>query len=215
MAVCRQASLDAGAAKLTQGDATADGALAEARRLITDGARWAPLELACRTELQASHACQTRDAGTQQVLNDAQTALQQALDEQDLKNATQSLQQLKSTIVQINQFYEIRIVCRTGYRTVVERTEHNSRAKRYYAIVESVDHNGNALTRRIKNRENGTFLETSMWGQEIPEKLYQDLYHEKATTGAIQDLSFGAKEPGYLEPRFDKAPGSNHEITRW
>lgn len=210
-----QASLDAGAAKLAQGDPSADNSLQAARQLIADGARWGSLAVEGQTELTASRACQTKDAAAQSALSTAQTALQQALNEQDLDGAAKAVNRLKSTVAQINQAYEVRIVCRTGYRSVIQRTEHNSHANRYYAIVESVNHDGTPVQRRIQNRESGTFLETAMWGQEISSKLYQDLYHEKSTTGAIQDLSFGAKEPGCLEPQFSKAPGSNHEITSW
>lgn len=210
-----QASLDAGAALLAQGDTGADNSLQSARQLIADGARWGSLAAECQTELEASRACQTKDADAQNALSAAQTAVQQALSEQDLEGAAKSVKRLQGTVAQINQAYEVRIVCRTGYRSVIQRTEHNSRANRYYAIVESVNHDGTPVQRRIQNRENGTFLETAMWGQEIPQTLYQDLYHEKSTTGAIQDLSFGAKEPGYLEPQFSRSPGSNHEITSW
>jgi hypothetical protein len=210
-----QASLDAAAALLAQGDPGADNSLQTAHQLITAGARWGSLAVACQTELAASQSCQTKDAATQNALSAAQTAVQQALGEQDLEGAAKSVDRLKNTVAQINQAYEVRIVCRTRYRSVVQRTEHNSRANRYYAIVESVNPDGTPVKRRIQNRESGTFLETAMWGQEIPQSLYQDLYHEKSTTGAIQDLSFGVKEPGFLEPQFSRAPGSNHEITSW
>ena len=210
-----QASLDAGAALLTQGDTGADNALQAAKRLIADGARWSLLAMECLTELAASRGCQTKDADAQTALSTAQTAVQQAVNEQDLEGAAKAVNRLKSTVAQINQAYEVRIVCRTGYRSVVQRTEHNSRANRYYAIVESVNHDGTPVQRRIQNRESGAFLESAMWGQEISQQFYQQLYHEKSATGAIQDLSFGAKEPGCLEPQFSKAPGSNHEITSW
>jgi hypothetical protein len=210
-----QASLDAGAALLAQGDTGADNALQTARRLISDGGRWGSVAVECETELAASRACQTKDADAQTALNSAQTAVQQALSEQDLEGAAKSVNRLKGVVAQINQAYEVRIVCRTGYRSIVQRTERNSRANRYYAIVESVNHDGTPVRRRIQNRESGTILESAMWGQEIPQSLYQQLYHEKTGTGAIQDLSFGAKEPGYLEPQFSRAPGSNHEITSW
>ena len=210
-----QASLDAGAALLTQGSSGAENSLQVARQLIREGAKWGETAVAGQTELAASRACVARDADTQMALSAAQTAVQQALDEQDLAGAAKAVSGLQRIVAQINQAYEVRIVCRTGRRSVVQRTEHNSHANRYYAIVESVNHDGTPVKRSIQNRESGTFLETAMWGQEIPQKLYQDLYHEKSTTGAIQDLSFGTKEPGYLEPRFSKAPGSNHEITSW
>ena len=210
-----QASLDAGAALLAQGDPGAENSLQAAQRLINAGARWGALAVACQTELAASQSCQTKEAAAQNALSAAQTTVQQALGEQDLDGAAKAVDRLKQTVAQINQAYEVRIVCRTGYRSVIQRTEHNSRANRYYAIVESVTPDGTPVQRRIQNRESGTFLETAMWGQEIPPSLYQDLYHEKSTTGAIQDLSFGAKLPGFLEPQFTKAPGSNHEITSW
>jgi hypothetical protein len=210
-----KASLDAGAALLAQGDPAAEHSLQAARQLISDGTRWASRAVECQTELAASQSCQTKDADAQQALSAAQTAVQQALGEQDLAGAAKSLDRLKSTVSQINQAYEVRIVCRTGHRSIIQRTEHNSRANRYYAIVESVNPDGTPVPRRIQSRESGTFLETAMWGQEIPQSLYQELYHEKSTTGAIQDLSFGAKQPGFLEPQFTKAPGSNHEITSW
>lgn len=210
-----QASLADAANRLAQGDTSADNSLQQARKLIADGTRWGSIAIQGQTVLDASHNCQAKDDAAQQALSSAQTAIQEALNEQDLAGAEKSLGQLKNTVAQINQHYLVRIVCRTGYRSVVERTESKSRGKRYYAIVESVDHDGDPTQRRIQNRESGTFLETSMWGQEIPKELYDALYQEKKTTGAIQDLSFGEKEAGYLEPQFSKAPGSNHEITKW
>jgi len=210
-----QASLDAGATLLAQGDVSANNSLQSAQKIIADGTRWASLAMECEMELEASRSCQTKDADAQNALSAGQAAMQQAMNEQDLDGAGKAVKHLKSTVAQINQAYEVRIVCRSGYRSVVQRTEHASNANRYYAIVESVNHDGTPVQRRIQNRESGSFLETAMWGQEIPQKLYQDLYHEKSTTGAIQDLAFGVKEPGYLEPQFSKAPGSNHEITSW
>ncbi|HEX7654979.1 MAG TPA: DUF6384 family protein [Verrucomicrobiae bacterium] len=210
-----ETSLALAATELAQGDTTVQSTLAAAQSAIAEGGNWAALELAAKMELAASRDCQTHEPSAEQALTQAQTSLQQALAELDLENIPKATRQLKEIVAQINQAYEVRIVCRTGYRTVIQRTEHDSHANRYYAIVESVNPHGEQIKRRIQNRENGAFFETAVWGQEIPQTLYQSLYTEKKTTGAIQDLTFGRKEPGYLNPRFTKAPESQHEITHW
>ena len=191
-----QASLADAASRLAQGDTSADNSLQQAQKLMGEGARWGAVAMECQRALDASHTCQTKDDTAQSALTAAQTAVQEALNEQDLTGAEKSAGRLKNTVAQINQHYEVRIVCRTGYRSVVERTESNSRGKRYYAIVESVDHDGDPMQRRIQNRESGTFLETSMWGQEIPKDLYDQLYQEKKDDRCHPGFIFWRKGTG-------------------
>jgi hypothetical protein len=75
----------------------------------------------------------------------------------------------------------------------------NQAARNYYLIVEAIGPDGNALPRQITSEEDGTTRTVTIWGQRVPEAVYNSVAADKQNDGIIQNDLMGEKRRGDLE----------------
>lgn len=137
----------------------------------------------------------------------------------DVLRLSQTVSQLQNLNTILNQEYTLRIVNRNGIRSGIDRYYTDQSGKRvsgYYLIVEGVDSRGNALQIDIKNEENGQIERVTMWGERIPNEVYERVKEDKLDNGIINNDAVGKKMRGYLREEMTM-PGvtKQGQITRW
>jgi len=151
---------------------------------------------------------------------DAQTHIESG--DVDLLNA--SVLQLKDLDALLRQEYTLRIVSRRGVKSGIDRyytDERGRRASGHYLILEAVNSRGQTMPIRIMNEENGRTQAVNMWGERVPNAVYERVKRDKLDNGIINNNIFGKKQKGYLEPVviMEDTKGKILEragqITRW
>lgn len=126
-----------------------------------------------------------------------------AVDQGDRKSAESHLAQLKATLAQVNQTYDVYIVSRPNEPSGVYRIpDVNTLAKNYYLIVEAFDSSNKALTLSVLSEESGRTKNVYTWGLRVSQKTYNAVAADKKDDGIIQNRQIGRKVRGYLSPNY-------------
>ncbi len=133
-------------------------------------------------------------------------------DTDDIRAVETELQALRT---ELEQEYVLRIVSRPGEASGIYRVpDGNPSARNYYLIVEAIDAGGNAISLPVTSEEGGETKSVDTWGLRVSERDYQRVAADKQDDGIIQDREIGAKERGYLEPRYT-IQTTGGTITSW
>ena len=137
----------------------------------------------------------------------------------DVSRLSQTVSQLQNLNTILNQEYTLRIINRNGIRSGIDRYYTDQSGKRvsgFYLIVEAIDSKGNALQMDIRNEENGQTERVTMWGERIPNEVYERVKEDKLDNGVINNDVVGNKRRGYLKEEISM-PGitKQGQITRW
>jgi hypothetical protein len=119
----------------------------------------------------------------------------------DVQRLSQSVGKLQELDVILNQDYTIKVINKSGIKSGMDRyytDEHGKRSSGYYLIVEALDSSGNALKKSIKSEEDGRVETVDMWGERVPESVYEAIKADKMDNGIIENNLFGRKERGYI-----------------
>ncbi|WP_323016098.1 DUF6384 family protein, partial [Devosia sp.] len=115
----------------------------------------------------------------------------------------------------LRQDYTLRVVNRSdvqsGFWTIPDI---NTEATNYYIVVEALDGDGKALSLPILNEENGETEVVSIWGQRVPEAVYDAVAADKSDDGIIQVNQVGRKAYGFLDVEYTM-PVLGGAVTRW
>ncbi|ODT83226.1 MAG: hypothetical protein ABS76_04710 [Pelagibacterium sp. SCN 64-44] len=115
----------------------------------------------------------------------------------------------------LRQDYTLRVVNRSdvksGFWTIPDI---NTEATNYYLVVEALDGDGKALSLPILNEENGETEVVSIWGQRVPEAVYDAVAADKSDDGIIQVNQVGRKAYGFLDVEYTM-PVLGGAVTRW
>lgn len=150
-------------------------------------------------------------AQAEQIANRARSALSR----DNLADASQELESLKSMAGQIAQSYTIRVVSRPRESSGVWRIPPgNSKARNYYLIVEAIDQNNKVIELPILNEENNKTTRTKTWGLRVSEQTFYKIASDKQDDGIIQANKVGFKKAGYLKPEFN-VPTTGATISEW
>ncbi len=104
----------------------------------------------------------------------------------------------------LGQQYTMTIVSKSGVKSGIDRYYTDSSGKRisgFYLIVEAINHEGRAIPQRIKSEEDGERETVSMWGERVPQEVYEQVKADKLDNGIIENNVFGEKAKGYLNPK--------------
>ncbi|MEK6800496.1 MAG: DUF6384 family protein, partial [Nanoarchaeota archaeon] len=137
----------------------------------------------------------------------------------DVSRLSETVSQLQILDNILNQEYTLRIVNRSGVRSGIDRYYTDQGGKRvsgYYLIVEAIDSKGNALQMDIRNEESGQTERATMWGERIPNEVYERVKEDKLDNGIINDDVVGRKKKGYLKEEMTMRDLIKQgQITRW
>lgn len=129
--------------------------------------------------------------------------------------AERAVEDLTALRDKLRQEYVVRVVNRsdvqTGFWTFPEI---NTDATNYYLVVEAIDPDGNALSMPILNEETGETETVAIWGQRVPESVYNAVANDKRDDGIIQANEVGRKSDGFLEVEY-LMPVLNGAVTQW
>jgi hypothetical protein len=118
-----------------------------------------------------------------------------------LKDTVKDLQDLEGIL---NNDYVISIINKERVKSGIDRyytDENGKRVSGFYVIVEAIDSNGKIVPQEIKSEENGIKKVVSIWGERVPEAVYEQVKSDKIDNGIIEDNIFAFKEKGYLNPK--------------
>ncbi len=136
----------------------------------------------------------------------------------DLDGLANRVERLEDIDRTLNLDYTVRVVNREGVNSGMDRyytDENGTRASGFYLIVEAIDSNGRALDLNITNKEDGRTYKVSMWGEMVPERVFERIKKDKAD-GIIEDDVVAKKEKGYLDATYImKGVTKQWQITRW
>ena len=98
----------------------------------------------------------------------------------------------------LNQEYSVRVVNKEGTRSGFFR-EYNDEISGFYLVLEAITPSEDSVEVIIKNEENGQTEKTEMWGERVPEEVYERVKEDKQN-GLLdeENLNFGRKAIGYL-----------------
>jgi hypothetical protein len=115
----------------------------------------------------------------------------------------------------LRQEYVVRVVNRpdvqSGFWTFPEV---NTDATNYYVVVEALDPDGKVLSLPILNEETGQTETVTMWGQRVPESVYNAVAADKRDDGIIQANEVGRKSDGFLDVEY-AMPVLGGAVTQW
>lgn len=202
--------------QVTQSLEAADGALAPQVRELTQAARQA-LESSNLSVAQARVADLQLLQQFQQLKNsvnssakvaDARTDAErllvagtEALKVGQTDVAQQRLAELETLQQQLNLTYTLRIVTK-GKTGVWHVPRVNEQARNYYIVVEPIGTNGKPVQVSVTSEEDGSTRMESRFGLRVDELTYQQVEQDKRDNGIIENLTFGTKAAGYLEPEY-------------
>jgi hypothetical protein len=151
-------------------------------------------------------------ATVQELYEDGQAALRG--DDRDAARA--ALEQLQQARRTLDLEYVVRVVNGPGQPSGVWRIpDVNRQARNYYLLVEAIaGDRGRGLTLPIENEETGETESVDTWGVRVDEDTFDAVRRDKQDDGIIQNDRVGAKQRGFLAPRYEiRTTGG--AITRW
>jgi hypothetical protein len=134
-----------------------------------------------------------------------------------LKQAVNSLGSLDNLL---EQEYTTTVVSREGVKSGIDRY-YEGRLSGYYLVVEARNSKGNVIQRQIRNEEDGKTYNVEMWGEKVPQAIYERIKQDKMDNGIINDNVFGTKQRGYmnesvkLKGETGKPLEKTGQITSW
>ncbi|KKB76735.1 hypothetical protein VW35_18495 [Devosia soli] len=115
----------------------------------------------------------------------------------------------------LRQEYVVQVVNRSGEQSGFWTfPEINTDATNYYLVVEARDPDGNVLSLPILNEETGQTETVSVWGQRVPESVYNAVAADKRDDGIIQANEVGRKSDGFLDLEY-LMPVLDGALTQW
>ena len=150
----------------------------------------------------------------QRISGDYDNALV-SLRQGDVASAESAADAMKAAIATLSTEYTLSIVSRPGEMSGVIREPPNNRsASNYYVVVEALDRSGSPVNVSVQSEEDGRTRTVNRWGIRVEESLFNRVRADKQDDGIIQNRIVGAKERGFLKPRY-QVPTSGAAITSW
>lgn len=134
----------------------------------------------------------------------------------DVAHLRTTTQQFAEISQELNQEYTIEVLNRPGIRTGLWRhsNDHPARSssdedpvgKRFYLVVHAVAPNGQEISVKKRNVEDGTVNDVTIWGEKVPHEVYLRVKQDKMDNGLVDNSTsrnfdnryIGKKVRGYL-----------------
>ena len=118
--------------------------------------------------------------------------------------------------------FEVRIVTDPNSKSGIDRYFNDSSGKRvsgYYLIVQAHTADGRVLPRAIHNVETGQAETVSIWGEYVPDEVWERIKADKKSDGILDETLFAVKQRGELTPQIVMngvaKEGVRRQITKW
>ncbi|MBL8753086.1 MAG: hypothetical protein JNK15_07270 [Planctomycetes bacterium] len=148
-------------------------------------------------------------AAVQQVVPGAEAA--QA--SQDVDRLRRSQKLLDEVVARLDEEYVVTIVTRPGEKSAFERT-YNGKVTGFYAVVEAVAPDGQALPRDVVHTEAKTRNRVTRWAEEIPEDVFERLVADKQKDGVLDEVVFARKVRGTSGPVVEMRDSRGRTLER-
>jgi hypothetical protein len=160
------------------------------------------------------NAVSNSDEATQRA-NGLLAQARQAIADKEIQDAEKLHEQMRSLLRDLETSYEVRIVSRPNEISGVWRVpDVNPDARNFYLIVEAVTPAGEIIPVSIRNEEDGSIQQKTMWGLRVSEVVFEAVVADKRDDGIIQDDIVGTKQVGVLDPEY-RVPTTGATITNW
>ncbi|MBS3147028.1 hypothetical protein J4471_05020 [Candidatus Woesearchaeota archaeon] len=137
----------------------------------------------------------------------------------DVRRLSQTTIQLQDLNSLLNLEYTLRIVNKSGIKSGIDRYYTDSSGKRvsgYYLIVEGIDADGNPIPINIQSEESDQIEKVSMWGERVPQEVYEKVKADKIDNGIINNNIIGIKKKGYQKENITmQGVTKEGQITKW
>lgn len=123
----------------------------------------------------------------------------EAAGSEDPTTASETLTRLRQLHETLLESYQLRVAQDSDGASLVVtgfRAENGDRISGRFVLVEAVDENGNVLNRRIRNAETGQGQDVKIWGERIPDDVFERLKQDKLADNILDETEFGTKERG-------------------
>ena len=117
----------------------------------------------------------------------------------------------------LRQAYTVSIVNKEGVKSGIDRyytDEHGKRNSGWYLIVEATDKDGRVQPQKIKNVENSQTSVVELWGERVPQAIYERVKADKMADGIVDDKLFSVKEKGYINDKIVMKGPNGQPLTR-
>ena len=175
--------------------------IARAERIQIELSETLPAEFE-RLRSSVAATAETDDVRTRaQALYSDGVALTQRGDRDGARDVLAQFQMLEADL---RAEYEVRVVSRPGeYSGVFRIPDGARRTRNFYLIVEARDSQGRPVDVTIESEEDQKTRRVSIWGQRVPEAVFNRVAADKQDDQIIQDAVIGRKRRGQLTPEYN------------
>ncbi len=212
-----QASAEARQALDTGNQTAFSAALARRESILQQAGQFKALSSKLNA-LTATLAQNVSDPDALKAARELATAAESAISSGQLDSAQSAVAQLGDYLDFVRSAFVLRIVSRPGMKSGIDRYYTDASGKRvagYYVIVEALDASGRPIRQSIRNEEDGSLKQTSIWGERISKDVYEKIKKDKLDNGRIDQNVVGAKQAGSAKIDYTMIPTSEGRITRW
>lgn len=118
----------------------------------------------------------------------------------DYINASRNAKKLKVVYLNVQSYFEVKIVARKNVPTGITRVPDNlANVENFYLIVEALNSDGQAVQTEILSDETGNSEIVHMWGQRVSEELYRRVKEDKINDGRVENSTLGTKHRGDMD----------------
>ncbi len=143
---------------------------------------------------------------------------------EDIERLADIRARLRNLDVRLQEEYEVRIVSGENRQSGIDRyftDDTGTRTSGYYLIVEARAPDGRVLERSIHNAESDRDERVSVWGERVPQEVYDAIKRDKQTDGVLDETLFAVKRRGQPEEvvvmknPFGNVVERSGQITKW
>ena len=128
--------------------------------------------------------------------------------------------ELAEVTQRLGEEYTVTIVDRPGEKSGFQRL-YEGRVSGWYLVVEALDRNGRALRRSIVNVETKNRHDVTIWGEEVPEEVWERIVADKQRDGVVDENVVARKRRGsmseaiVLDDGRGKPMPKGRRVTSW
>lgn len=194
-------------------DLEANAALDDLTKVIARSAAVGVLSQSIQT-LESRLAPNFKDDEGRKRFSDLVTQAKAQAERGDQRAYQATAQAIESLAHFVSTKLHYQFVNRQGVQTGFARTNDASGNKRWYLVVEAVDAAGSPYKMDVYNSETRKTDKVTLWGQEVPKSVFEQVRDDKKSDGILDDTDLGDKAAGNYTVDYRKSVLKT-QVTRW